>query len=54
MERNKLYIDRAHNENIRSWILGTLTMKRKLKKCPQTENSRFLMDKWANVDAIAA
>ena len=33
--RTKLDIDRAHNESIRSWMLGALKMKRKLKKYPQ-------------------
>ena len=31
VERTKLDIHRAPNESIRSWILGTLKMKRKLK-----------------------
>ena len=33
-ERTKFEIDRAQNETIRSWILGALKMKRKLKKHP--------------------
>ena len=34
IERTKLDIDRALNESFRSWILGVLKMKRKLKKQP--------------------
>ena len=33
-ESTKLEIDQDPNENIRSWILGALKIKRKLKKCP--------------------
>ena len=40
-ERTKLEIDRAQNETIRSWILGALKMKRKLKKNPQADIRRF-------------
>ena len=34
VERTKLEDDRAQNENIRSWMLGALKMKRRIKKCP--------------------
>ena len=43
IERTRLNIDRAPNESIRSWILRVLKMKRKIKKCPQNYNMRFLM-----------
>ena len=41
VKSNKLDIDRARNENIRSWILGELKMKRNLKKYHQTDIRRF-------------
>ena len=34
VERTKLNIDRAPNESFRSWMLGALKNKRKLKKHP--------------------
>ena len=37
VERTKLDIDRAQNENVRSRMLGALKMKRKLKKHPQAD-----------------
>ena len=41
VERTKLEIDRAQNENIRAWTLGAFKMKRKLMKRPQVDMRRF-------------
>ena len=41
VERNRLNVDRSPNESIRSWTLGALKMKRKLKKHPQNDIRRF-------------
>ena len=40
-EKTKLDINRSTNESIRSWILGALKMKRKLKEYPQNDIRRF-------------
>ena len=39
-ERTKLGIGRAQNETSRSWMFGSLQMKRKVKKNPQAEIGR--------------
>ena len=39
-KRTKLDVDRVQNEIIRAWMLGALKMKRKLKKCPQSDIRR--------------
>ena len=41
VERTKLNIDRALNESIRSWTLGALKIKRKLKKYLQNDITIF-------------
>ena len=41
VERAKLDVNRAQNQNIRSRILGSLKMKVKLKKYPQADIRRF-------------
>ena len=41
VERTKLDIDQDQNESIRSWTLGALKMKRKLKKHPQADVRTF-------------
>ena len=40
VERTRLNVNRFPNESIRSWTLGALKMKRKLKKHPQNDIRR--------------
>ena len=40
-ERTKLNVDRLQHEIIRSWMLGLLKIKRKVKKHPKTDIRRF-------------
>ena len=40
-ERTRLDMNRLTNEHIRSWLLGALKMKRKLKEHPQNEIRSF-------------
>ena len=41
VENTESDLDRSNNEKIKAWMLGTIKMKSKLKKCPQFEIRRF-------------